>query len=150
MNGKVSFGIDFLHAMLETNERSKESNSNVLALARVLLILEWGLNTQEQDEANQLFWKRINDKSLDDFSDVATRLIEHVKNIPEAKSKLLADLILVTGLDGDLSENEKEFIQMFGNMLDLRPSEIGKLAERADDISNAFIWFAKNNPFVSK
>lgn len=150
MNGKINFGVDFLNAILETNERSKEGSGNALSLARVLLILEWGLSTEEQDEANQLFWKKVNEKSLDDFPDVATRLVEHCKNSPEAKSKLLTDLILITSLDGDLSEDEKGFIQAFGNMLDFRPSEVGKLAERSDDILNAFAWFANNNNFVNK
>jgi hypothetical protein len=150
MNGKINFGVDFLHAILETNKRSKESSRNALSLARVLLILEWGLTTDEQDEANQLLWKKDEEKSLDDFLDVATRLVEHCKNSPDAKTKLLTDLILVTSLDGDLSEDEREFIQAFGNMLDFRPSEIAKIAERSDDILNAFSWFANNNDFVNK
>lgn len=150
MNGKVGFGVDFLHAMLETNTRSKESNGNALPIARVLLVIEWGLSAQEQDEANEVFWKKVKDKTLDDFSDAATRLIEHVKNIPEAKSKLLADLILITNLDGDLSEDEKEFVQIFGNMLDFRPSEIVKLADRADDMLNALYWFTNNVSFNKK
>jgi uncharacterized tellurite resistance protein B-like protein len=150
MNGKIGFGVDFLHAMLETNERSKAGSNNALSIARMLLILEWGLSTKEQDEANQLLWKKVNDKSLEDIANVAARLVEHVKNVPEAKSKLLADLILITSLDDDLSEDEKGFVQAFANMLDLRPSEIAKMAERADDLLNALAWFANNNSFKNK
>lgn len=143
MNGKIGFGVDFIHAMLEINGRSNEVSGNALPIARVLLVIEWGLSVEEQDEANKLFWKKDKEKTLDDFSDVATRLVEHVKNAPEAKSKFLADLILITGLDEDLSEDEKNFVQVFGNMLDFRPSEIAKLVDRADHVLNALNWFAK-------
>lgn len=150
MNGKINFGVDYLHTILETNLRSSKESENAFSLARVLLILEWGLNLNEQDEANSLFWQRIENETLDDFPTAIARLIEHVKDIPDAKSKLLADVILITCLDGDVSDAERGFVQALGEEFDFRPSEIGELAERADDLYSAFAWFANNNSFINK
>jgi len=150
INGKISFGVDYFGTMLEVNERSRVVKADALALARVLLVLEWGLTAQEQDEAHNIFWEKVNNLSLDEFHVVANRLIEHVKDMPEAKTKLLTDLMVVARLDGDLSDGERKLIDVFAQYLDFRSSEVQKLFERAADIVNAFAWFAEHNNFLTE
>lgn len=143
MSGRISFGVDYLHMLMETNYRSTKQSEGTAALARMLLVLEWGLSVDEQDQANQEFWTQFNTESLEHFSVAVDRLTAHVKDIPDAKAKLLTDVIMITKLDLDYSDEEDRLIRALGNIFDFRPSEIEKLFDRAADVLNALSWFTK-------
>lgn len=147
MDGKISFGVDFLHTMLETDKRSDVGSPKAHPIAMIMLIMEWGLSLDEVNEANKLFWKKNDDKTLDDFPQAVNRLILYTKDVPDAKSKLVTDMIAISYLDGNVSEDEKKLILALGEMYDFRPSEMAKFSNRAFDILNVLTWVANNDAF---
>lgn len=144
MTEKVRFGIDYLHALIEMNIRSENSSTNALPIGRMLLVIEWGLSDEEQDTASKEFWTAVDNKTLGNFSDAIERLIAYTGDNLEKKAKLLSHLIVITQLDGDISDDERELVFALSNKFDLRRSELLDISEKAVDILNALAWFAKN------
>ena len=144
MSGKLKFGVDYIYAMMEINLRSKIASPNAILLARLLLVSEWGLTVEEQNTAFKEFADAIERQMLDDFSIALHRLVSSFRDDYEAKSKLLLHLIMVTLLDGDVSDDEQTLVFFIGGELDFRRSEILALADRAGDTLGMLQWFMKN------
>ena len=150
MNAKIRFGIDFFYIMagMEYAQDPKVNKSKVIV--PVLLVLEWGFSTQEQNETTNLFWKMKKDGRLDDYEDVLARLLSHVKDYPDQKARLLSHLMLMANVDGKVTEEEIEFTKGLANVLDVDKVEFGELANRADDIFNILFWYAENHHFMTQ
>jgi hypothetical protein len=136
--------------MLETDSRSKVQNQNALLIARLLLVLEWGLSRDEQEESNRKFWAKVKDQTLDDFYSVLTRLLLKFKGMPEAEARLVTDVILVTMLDRDYSNGEQTMITTLGTMFSFTADDIENFASRANGMLNMLFWFANQNSFEKK
>jgi hypothetical protein len=145
MDAKVSFGLDFLNIMANAGLRSgKDENRNAYNLARLFLMTDWGLSVQEGDEANQLFWQAVNKNSLEDLKIVAERFIPHLKKDAAASTKFITEMMTINFLDGQITDDEKEFTLLFANDLDFRRSEIEAMATKAYDFAQAYDWFGDN------
>lgn len=147
MNEKIQFGSDYLYMATTMQEIANVINPNAFAMARVLLVIEWGFSTKENNEANRQYWKNVNTNTPDDFVKATKRLIEYVKEIPEAKTNFLIDVMAIAN-----EENPKElkmnFIYMLRNELGFTTSELTKFMERSTDIYNIFNFLHNNQSWA--
>lgn len=145
MNTKVSFGFDYLNIMANADVRSGSKNSlNGYNLARVFLMTSWGLTTEEQDSANQLFWQALNNNSFEDMGVVINRFVSHMKNDLSEKTKFLTEMMTLNYLDGILTDDERDFTLAFANELDFRRSEVEEIERKAIGYAMAYTWFGDN------
>ena len=144
MNPKISFGVDYLHAMDEANMRSAGDDYDWTAykLARIMLCWDWNFSSEEEDEANEIYNEKIKTETREEFPIVAHRLIDHLKSNEEAKRKFLTNMIMINYMDSNITEDEKKLTFNFANDLDFRKSEIAEMAKRAKDLTLVIKWFA--------
>ena len=145
MNTKFSFGFDYLNIMANADMRSgNQNNMNGYNLARVFLVTDWELTTDEQDEASQLFWQAADKNSFEDMSVVINRFISHLKNDASAKTKFVMEMMTINFLDSKITDDEKEYTLAFASDLDFRKSEIDEMVTKAIGFAVAYAWFGEN------
>lgn len=145
MDAKTNFGVDYLNMMALANTTSGgDFNWNAYRLSRLMLCWEWGFTSKEQDEANSKFNDMIEKNLLEDFAPVAGRIVTHLQNNEEAKRRFITDMMMINLMDGNVSEEEKNFTLSFAEDLDFRKSEILQMAERANDLVIALDWYTEN------
>ena len=146
MDAKVSFGVDFLNIMGNADLKSgQKDNMSGFNLARLFLVTEWGLSVQEGDDANKLFWEQINKNTLDDLGVVVDRFLSHLKKDPAASAKFLTQMITINFIDGQITDEERDFTMAFANELDFRKSEVSVMVEKASAYALAYDFFGRNH-----
>lgn len=146
MDAKIRFGIDYLNIMANANTRSGgDFNWRAYRLSRLLLCWEWGFTSDEEDEANKVFFDMVNKNSLEDLTVTAKRVIEHIKSNEEAKSKLIVDMMMVNMMDGNVSDEEAKLTLAFVDELDFRKSEVSKMEQKAHNLLMVLDWYVDNH-----
>ncbi len=143
MNGKINFAVDFINMLGLMNMRAKGGMNPVSHAATLLFLVEWGLNALELDEANKIFWDKVNDKSLEDFPVVAERMTKALKDREEDRKRLMIQMAAISELDADLTPEEVTYLKGWGETLDFRPSEVAALYDRGKQLALALTFFGK-------
>jgi hypothetical protein len=133
MNGKIAFGIDYLVIMrnLECREYQETGGDDVADAAARLFLLQWGFSIEEIDEANRIFWDMAHQNKLPDkLAPVFQRVVEFVKKDPNGVEKFITELAAVGSLNGNITDQEREYLNQFEGYFDLRPSEFYELCQR--------------------
>lgn len=145
MDAKIRFGVDYLNIMANANMKAGDTfDWKAYNLSRMMLCWEWGFTSKEEDEANRIFFEMIDKKTVEELGDVANRVVEHVKNNEEAKTRLIVDMMMVNLMDGNVTSEEADLTISFANDLDFRKSEISKMEQKANDLLMVLKWFIDN------
>jgi hypothetical protein len=143
MSGKINFAVDFINMLGLMNMRAKGGMNPVSHAATLLFLVDWGLNALELDEANKVFWDKVNDKSLEDFPVVAERMTKALKDREEDRKRLMIQMAAISELDADLTPDEVSYLKGWGETLDFRPSEVAALYDRGKQLALALTFFGK-------
>jgi hypothetical protein len=139
MNDKIQFGIDYLHMATMMQLIGNKENPNAFAIARVLLTVEWGFTSTENDEVTGQYLKNAKTNSPEDFVKAAQRLIEYVKEESDAKAKLITDAIALAEEEHP-SELKMGFIYMLRDELGFSSTELKEFMDRGADIWTIFTY----------
>lgn len=143
MNGKINFAVDFINMLGLMNIRARGGMSPISHAATLLFLVDWGLNAVELDEANKVFWDKVNSKSLEDFPVVADRMTKALKDREEDRKRLMIQMAAISELDADLTPDEISYLKGWGETLDFRPSEVAALYDRGKQLALALTFFGK-------
>jgi hypothetical protein len=143
MNGKIAFAVDYINVLGLMNVRSRVGMNPISHAAILLFLTEWGLSAAELDEANQIFWTQVEQKTLDEFSVAAQRLTKAIAQRDTERKRMMVQLAAIAELDRDLTPDELAYFKSWGETLDLRPSEVGTLFERGKQMAMALSFFGK-------
>lgn len=143
MDAKVRFGLDFLTVMLLAALHDEEGHENAYSLARLILITDWELTPDEQDEANKLLKEKIDNQTVDDLGVVAKRLLPHIKKDAAASERFMIGMMTINFLDGNVTDGEEDFTIRFANEFDFRRSEISAMSIIARNNAMAYAWFGE-------
>jgi len=146
MNGKLEFGCDYLQIMrsLEAVGDTNGKWDPVADAAARLFLLQWGFSIQEIDDANKLFWDRLQKNALEnDLDVVATRIADHIHDDRPAQERLVQQLAAVGEMDLKVNDEEQNFVGYFRDKLDMRQSEFTKLCEQGEAWAIALDFFGQ-------
>jgi hypothetical protein len=130
MNGKISFGVDFVAIMDQVIDKAIPP---IIQFAEIsvpilkALLVEWGLSFDEIEQAAKLYADGINSKELDVIQCVL-RLVDYLKDNEEAKQRLITHMVTIAYLDLDYTDAQKVWVNVCGRDLNLSPSEINECA----------------------
>lgn len=148
MTGKIEFGVDFLYLCRDFISRSANPNEEVDEIDRAisdvaarLFLLLWGLSVDEGDEANQKFWERVNNNSLEDLDLVVERIVKHLEADRSAQERLIVQLTAIGLMDFDVTEGEKFVVNYLSDKFDFRPSELSDLADQGHSLAVGLNYF---------
>lgn len=143
MDNKVEFGCDFLYVMRELQMRSGAGGNldPVSDAAARLLLVQWGLSIEEGDKANELFWQRVNEGTLDPLAVAAQRIADGIGGDRGAQKRLIVQLAAVGCMDFDLTDREVSLIGWFRDAFDMRSSEFADLCRQGLDLAVALDYF---------
>jgi hypothetical protein len=142
ISGKVLFGCDYFHIMRRM-EITEDTGDNKYALiidaVMKLFLLQWDFSIDEIDASNKLFFDKVNSNTLDEtMAPVFDRIINFVRNDKTAQDRLMIEMIAISVLNGDISEDEREWANFFKGKFDYRQSEFEGLMERGINWARAF------------
>lgn len=143
MNGKINFAVDFINLLGLMNMRGKGGMNPVAHAATLLFLVDWGLTAVELDEANRIFWDKVDTKSLEDFPVVADRMAKALREREEDRKRLMTQMAAIAELDADLTPDEISYLKGWGETLDFRPSEVAALYDRGKQLALALTFFGK-------
>jgi hypothetical protein len=139
LSGKVLFGVDYLNIMrfMELPDKDEKYDENmrhvVDAVARMFL-LNWDFTVEEIDQANQVFWDKVNSEKLDEkVVTVVDRIVDFLKGDRKSQEKFIIEVAAVSMLDDTFIDNEGFMKDLLQTKFDLRPSEIEVLYKRGWD-----------------
>ena len=141
MKGKIEFGCDYLNIMRSLAWADGEWDPVEDAAAKMFL-LSWGFSLEEIDEANALYLERLNKDALEsDLYKVAKRIADHIAQDKAAQDRLVTELAAVGAIDRDVTGEEREFVEWFQHLLDMRPSEFAALCIQGEALAIALNYF---------
>jgi hypothetical protein len=127
MNGKIRFGVDFSVIMLEVCERSSTPIDHVVPIAVPVmkaLLVEWELSIDEIEQAAKLFAEGVNADQID-RGQCVQRVANHLKANEEARRRLITHMVTMAYLlDLDYNDAQKTYVNIWGQELNMRKSEI--------------------------
>ena len=144
MNGKLEFGCDYLNIMrnLELAETPKRELDPIEDAAARLFLLNWGLSITEIDDANQLFWDRAQNNSLEvDLNKVIDRIYNHIVGDRGAVERFVIELAAIGFMDANVTNDEDAYVLYFKDKFDFKQSEFMALCSKGTDLSIALNYF---------
>ena len=145
MDAKIRFGVDYLRIMANANMNAGEAfDWQAYYLSRLMLCWEWGFTSAEEDESNKIYFEMIDKETLEDLGVVIDRVIAHLKNNEEAKTRFIVDMMMVNLMDGTITSEEADFTLTFANELDFRKSEISNMQRKAVELLFNLKWYIEN------
>ena len=137
--GKISFGCDYLNMMRymempnEKEEYDKDKASVVDAVAQ-LFLLQWDFSVEEINEANKVFWEKVNSPTFDEKIDtVIDRIVMFLKDDKKAQDKFFIQLTAVAQMDQTFLDKEGWIPRYFQDKFDIRPSELEQYFKKGFD-----------------
>jgi len=131
-NGKILFGVDYLHLM-QTMEWDHNRSGIVIAVMK-LFLLQWGLSVEEIQLSGTLFFNKMKDNTIGDTVEPALlRIYEFIKDNKEKQKQLLIEMVCVGLMDNNVTDREKFFNDYFKNKFNISPSEYGEIIKKGDD-----------------
>lgn len=143
ISGKISFAVDFINVLGLMNLRAKSGMNPISHSAILLFLIDWGLSAAELDRSNQLFWQQVDNKSIDNFDVAAKRIVKALENHPEEQRRIMVQLAAIAELDADLTPDEVSYFKNWGEMFDMRPSEVTSLYDRGRQLAMALTFFGR-------
>ena len=145
MSGKIEFGCDYLYLVRTLIWEAKpESGQDAIPdAAAKLFLLQWGFSVEEVDQANALFFERVNAETLGEFHPAYERIVAHVSKDRTAQERLVTQLAALGAMDFQVTDGEANFVRWFMDEFDLRPSEFQALCERGWDLAVGLDYFGK-------
>lgn len=143
--GKVEFGFLYLYLMRELEFRATPKqglDATADAACRVLL-LRWGISPDEVDEANRLFWERLEKNKLGELQVAFDKFKKLLHGDTHKIRDFITDAITVSAMDMNLSENEAGFLSVLQNGFDLRQSEVQDLFKIGTNMAVGFNFFGQ-------
>ena len=102
------------------------------------LLFQWGLTSEEVNEAQRLFTKRIEKDQLGPIVDAAGRLAKYAIEDPNRKMQLVIDLAAVVATQkSQYTDVQKTIVSGLQELLDMRPSEFQAAFARGVDLAAA-------------
>ena len=143
MSGKIEFGCDYLHLtrMLIWEAKPESKQDEVSDAAAKLFLLQWGFSVEEVDQANALFFERVNTETLGEFHPAYQRIVAHVSKDRTAQERLVTQLAALGAMDFQVTDGEANFVRWFMGEFDLRPSEFQDLCQRGWDLAVGLDYF---------
>lgn len=145
MSGKLEFGCDFLYLtrMLIWESTPDGGPDAISDAAAKLFLLQWGFSVEEVDQANALFFERVNSDTLGEFNPAYKRIVEHVSKDRAAQERLVIQLAALGSMDFEITNEEANFVRWFMDEFDLRPSEFQDLCQRGWDLAMGLDYFGR-------
>lgn len=129
-SGKILFGVDYLNVMRfmefphENEEFDEEKRDVVDAVARLFLLL-WDFTVEENDEANRMFWEKVNSGKLDEnITTVIDRIVVFLESDKKDQEKFLVQVAAVSQMDNTFISSEEFVKNVLQKKFDFRPSEL--------------------------
>lgn len=122
------FCVDFLWTMTEMIYRRTNVQFDGYAYSvAIFLLVNLGVPKEQVDEANQLLIKGFSNKNLGEYGDVVLRLTKAFKDDNYNQCNIISSLATVSFLQlGQLSEEQRDFMQGFQVLFDMKPSDYHK------------------------
>ena len=143
MGNKIEFGADFIHILAEINTRSGKNFNPLIHAARGIFLIEWDLSVLEVDEATKLFFERLNEEKLDNLLSCTRKIQAYIGDKQESKERLLIQFSSMAFLDKEVTEEARDFINEFADVLDFRRSEANALYTKAFNLAISLQVFAE-------
>jgi hypothetical protein len=146
VNGKILFGVDYLNLATTMEIDGVKSPGDPLSpsedAAKKLFLLQWGFTTEEIDQANHVFWDKVNNKELDaTLEPVISRIKKFIGDDKEELDRLVIELAALGLMDFEVTEDERGFMEMIQTEFDLKPSEFQDLCEKGKQWSIALNYY---------
>ena len=121
----LEFRVDFFYLMQYLQFKGNPTSCDVFDHAVVdLLLFQWGLTIEEVDEAHRLAVKKAENNQLGNVTDAIVRLTKYASEDVGRKMQLVADLATVVSVQKyNLTDAQKNIVDGFQGLLDVRPSE---------------------------
>jgi hypothetical protein len=141
MSLAVNFGSELLWIMRELQYFGKSDREGGFpdAVAKYMLV-QMGINVNDVDEANRLYWKKFNDNTLGDLDDA----VERIRNLAFDKDYLFLKTEVVSALaaiiqvqHSEVTPEQKKFIDIFQYVFDLKPSDFQSALQHGTDMGIA-------------
>ncbi|MEW6030630.1 MAG: hypothetical protein ACOYZ8_11695 [Chloroflexota bacterium] len=148
----VEFGFQYLYALreLQLKGADKTKLDSVADAAARMFLIGWGLSLDEVDEANRVFWSRLEKNELGNLQTALQNLKSRVGGNPSDVNHFVVEACAVAAMDLDLSEGEVGFINVLKDLFDLRQSDVMTLLERGYNTAIGLRFFGneyvKSNP----
>jgi hypothetical protein len=132
MNGKISFGVDFVANMEVVLRKATPPIARLVQISfpvvRALLV-RWGLSLDEIEQVMKSYTEGLNTNQLD-YGQCVQRLADHLKdNDNEAvRQRLMTHMVTIAYLDLDYTDAQKAYVKSWGQDLNMSPSEINECA----------------------
>lgn len=143
LSGKISFAVDYINLLGLMNLRAKGGMNPVSHSAILLFLIDWGLTADELDQANQVFWQQVDQKTIDNYEVAAKRLTAALAHHPVEQKRMMIQLAAIAEMDVDLTQEEITYLKSWGEIFDMRPSEVAALYERGRQLALALTFFGK-------
>jgi len=128
MNPKILFGVDYIQMMLEAEKRQSGGIDNkVFNFSMFLLAWDWGFIPSDLQEVHTYFIEKNKISDPANFSDVANRMVNHLKNNFEAKSKFVKNMILISYIDEFITDEEEKLITALALELGLQQTDLDEM-----------------------
>ncbi len=89
------------------------------------LLVHMGFTLDTVDEANSLFWEKIENNKLGDLGDVAARVADFAKDSDWIKEYIISSMGAIVEVQNTsvISDEQKNFYDAFLDLLDMKPSQ---------------------------
>jgi hypothetical protein len=139
------FGYDFLWTMRELmfrrNVRSFDQYADSVAK---FCLVQSGMSVDEVDKVNEQFFNRLERENLGSYSEALERLISSASKDVRTQECIISSLAAVaTTQVGEISEEQREFMHGFRELLDMKPSQFQQALQRGVDLAVALNYSAR-------
>ena len=135
-NGKILFGVDYLNIMRfmempDEREKFDENKTLVVDAVARLFLLNWDFTIEEIDEANRVFWEKVNSETLDEtVITVIDRVVKFLEGDRKAQERFLIEVAAIAQMDDTFINNEGFIKDVLQDKFDFRPSEVTALYKK--------------------
>lgn len=128
----VEFGFQYLYVLRELQLKGSDKTmlDSVADAAARMFLIGWGLSLDEVDEANRVFWGRLEKNELGNLQVALQNLKSRVGGNTSDVHHFIVEACAVAAMDLDLSAGEVGFINVLKDLFDLRQSDVMNLLER--------------------
>jgi hypothetical protein len=144
MSGKLNFGCDYLQIILEVFNRGDTDSLDLLSyeVAR-LFLLDWGFSFEEINQVANIYVEKLKKETLGDLSDTVSRLVAFANKDRAMQERLVIEVAAIGYLDFEVTDDEDDFIHIFQDQFDFKPSEFKALTAKGSEIAGVLNSFGE-------
>ncbi|MDL1912553.1 hypothetical protein FBQ81_17980 [Chloroflexi bacterium CFX6] len=148
----VEFGFQYLYVLRELQLKASDKTrlDSVADAATRMFLIGWGLTPDEVDEANRVFWSRLEKNELGSLQTALQNLKSRVGRNASDVNHFIVETCAVAAMDLNLSEGEVGFLNVLKDLFDLRQSDVMDLLERGYNTAVGLHFFGSEYAKANK